>query len=463
MTVTVIGTEKIGESGAEIMSAVVMMPPQKKTLKDPELKRKLQQLRPTDNWTNWLYLGRAYLIIALAIATAVTFRHWQISQELSFWWNVPIYLLAIIVIGASQHQLAGATHEATHHILFRNRWLNELTSDWLCMFPLFSSTYVFRLHHLAHHQFINDPERDPDFSQLRLSGHWLDFPVTKKFFLGRLMRQFLILPLLTYLLVRAQYNAIGVDNNPYFDKSRRFSKWPMRWAMAYLFGSLVAHWIICNYFPAIPRLLLGVGLGYLAVNAALLLIPANRYTVARLRPLISPRIVIMSRVLFVTLIFTSLSVIQIMTGKPAWNYFLLLWIVPLFTSFSFFMILRQLVQHGNGDRGKLTNTRVFLVNPFIRYAVFPFGMDYHLPHHVFATIPHYRLPQLHAVMQDYPEYNREGIVVEGYFRSPHSDEDRNPTVLEVLGPKYAKRGDEVFEDPSVVDGMMDHESKLSRM
>jgi len=38
-----------------------------------------------------------------------------------------------------------------------------------------------------------------------------------------------------------------------------------------------------------------------------------------------------------------------MTGAPAAVYYFLLWVVPLLTSFSFFMILRQLVQHGNGD------------------------------------------------------------------------------------------------------------------
>ena len=65
------------------------------------------------------------------------------------------------------------------------------------------------------------------------------------------------------------------------------------------------------------------------------------------------------------------------------------------------MIMRQLVQHGNGDRGWLTNTRTFLVAPAIRFAVFPLGQDYHLPHHVFATIPHYRLKKLHEHLMQY--------------------------------------------------------------
>ncbi|MET1047246.1 MAG: fatty acid desaturase [Hyphomicrobium sp.] len=138
---------------------------------------------------------------------------------------------------------------------------------------------------------------------------------------------------------------------------------------------------------------------------------------------------------------------------PAWTYYALLWLVPLFTTFPLFMIMRQWVQHGNADRGRYTNTRVFLVNPFIRYAVFPFGMDYHLPHHIYASVPHYKLKGLHELLLEDPEYRDKGIVVEGYFSSPHGKvEERNPTVVEVLGEKYAPKADgEIFVDTNTLE------------
>ena len=49
----------------------------------------------------------------------------------------------------------------------------------------------------------------------------------------------------------------------------------------------------------------------------------------------------------------------------------LLWMVPLGTSFSLFMILRQIVQHENAGRDRFGNTRVFHVSAFFRFAVFP--------------------------------------------------------------------------------------------
>jgi hypothetical protein len=102
------------------------------------------------------------------------------------------------------------------------------------------------------------------------------------------------------------------------------------------------------------------------------------------------------------------------------------------------MVLRQIVQHGNGDRGWLTNTRVFVCHPFINFAVFPMGQDYHLPHHMFSTVPHYRLKELHEIMRDIPEYGEKATVVEGYIW-PKERPPVRPTVIDVLGPSYAAR------------------------
>jgi fatty acid desaturase len=153
------------------------------------------------------------------------------------------------------------------------------------------------------------------------------------------------------------------------------------------------------------------------------------------------------------ILYAALTAIEVGGYGQAWRYFALLWVVPLFTTFPLFMIMRQWVQHGNADRGRYTNSRVFLVNPFIRYAVFPFGMDYHLPHHIYASVPHYKLQGLHELLLQEPEYREKGVVVEGYFNSPHGEtEGRNPTVVEVLGEKYApKNQEDVYVDTSTLE------------
>jgi fatty acid desaturase len=79
---------------------------------------------------------------------------------------VPVYLPALLEIRASQHQLAGAGHEAVYHTVVKSRKLNESAGDYLCMFPILTPVYQFRLYHLAHHRFVNDP----DFALLKDGG-----------------------------------------------------------------------------------------------------------------------------------------------------------------------------------------------------------------------------------------------------------------------------------------------------
>jgi hypothetical protein len=175
---------------------------------------------------------------------------------------------------------------------------------------------------------------------------------------------------------------------------------------------------------------------YLAMMAFYLWLPARLYHQSRVHPVVSLRWMTLLRMTYTTAVFAGLAWVTLLTGVWAAVYYALLWVVPLLTSFAFFMILRQWVQHGNGDRGWLTNTRVFFVGPFIRFSVFPIGQDYHLPHHMFASVPHYRLKELHEVLLRYPEYGAQALEVHGYFLSPERPQV-HPTVLDVLGPDYA--------------------------
>jgi len=431
------------------MSTATLLPTAK-TLQDPELKGVLQSLRKTDNWTNWYYILRTYLYLALVIGGTVCFYEWQMAEAFSFWWNVPVTLLAIVLIGAGQHQLSGLAHEGVHHILFRARRLNDIASDLLTMFPLFSSIHHYRLQHLAHHQFVNDPDRDPDISQLKTSGHWLNFPLEKRTFLRTLIKQLWAPRLIRFIRVRAAYNATGTDKNPYLLRGQKPSKAAVRIGILYLLALIGG--LTGLFYHGDPILLAAVPAAmWLAISFVYWRLPANKFHQSRVHPVIPLRYMTMMRLGFITVLFTALAEITLLTGRMAVLYYVLLWLVPLFTSFSFFMILRQLVQHGNGDRGWLTNTRTFLVSRFINFAVFPMGQNYHLPHHIYASVPHYRLKKLHEKLMEYPEYHDHAVVVEGYFMPPHYPKT-NPTVVDVLSPEYARNTGEIHIDYSVMEG-----------
>jgi hypothetical protein len=186
---------------------------------------------------------------------------------------------------------------------------------------------------------------------------------------------------------------------------------------------------------------------FAATVAYYVLAPASHFVQSRLNPVISHRTTAISRVTFIALLYGGVALTQFLSGTQAWTYFTLLWILPLFTTFPLFMIVREWVQHGNADRGRLTNSRVFLVDPVSRYLVLPFGMDYHLPHHIFCSVPHYKLPELHQLMLRDPEYAAKGVVVDGWMA--HKSE--RPTVVDVLGPAYAMNGNGVHIDENTLE------------
>jgi len=411
-----------------------------------EAATEIQALKVRDNTTNWLFLGRIYLVIAAAVAGAIWVISAASASQISWWWSVPATVLAIVAIGASQHQFGGAIHEGTHYILFANRKLNELASDWLAAFPILTSTYHFRLHHLAHHQFVNDPERDPDFAQLEESGHWLDFPITHVEMLWALLKQLWLPNLIRYTIARARYSALGAVHNPYQDPERTGSGWPMRIGILFTFGVPIVLIYVGDWRLAAAFLLSC----WAAAVAYYAIIPEERFRNTRLVPVISHRATAIGRITHSGLIYGALSAIEFTGWGAAWAYFGLLWVLPLFTTFPLFMILRQWVQHGNADRGRYTNTRVFLAGPLVRYAVFPFGMDYHLPHHMIASVPHYNLTRLHEILLRDPEYRKKGVIVEGYFGQGGAHGGR-PTAIGVLGEKYApKQREAAYVDESVL-------------
>lgn len=403
----------------------------------------LQKLKERDNTSNITYLVVNYAILIATIGLTIWSYNVAETSGLGYWLSVPATVLAVIIIGGFQHQLGGAIHEATHYTLFANRTWNELISDWLAAFPIYTTTYAFRVHHLAHHQFVNDPARDPNFAQAEMSGHWLDFPLSQYELLMGVLRQINPIRLVKYILARAKYSAIGSDRNPYADPNRMGSPWIIRVGALYAVGmpAVAIYFLTQEQWTACLVAHVAMTAGVIAYYA---LVPDDAYVYSRLNPVISHRWTTVGRMAFLGIVYAALSAITIKTGAPAWGYYLLLWILPLFSTFALFMIAREWVQHGNADRGRLTNSRVFFVNPVWRYLIFPAGMEYHLPHHIYCSVPHYRLKELHEVLLRDPEYRDQGIVVEGMFGEGAPGK---PSIVEVLGPRYTKNGSEI----SVVD------------
>ena len=119
---------------------------------------------------------------------------------------------------------------------------------------------------------------------------------------------------------------------------------------------------------------------------------------------------------YYTIVLVSLAYLRWCTGGRSAIYPVLLWLVPLGSSFMFYMFLRDVYQHSNADSGRLTNSRVFFTDPFTRWAVLVYGQDMHIPHHLFPAVPHYRLRRLHELLKWlHPDYRDQVVETHGTF------------------------------------------------
>ncbi len=78
------------------------------------------------------------------------------------------------------------------------------------------------------------------------------------------------------------------------------------------------------------------------------------------------------------------------------------WIVAYLTTFSLFIRIRSIAEHActEGGPDMFKNTRTTYANWLARMTVAPMNVNYHLEHHVMASVPYYRLPELHQKLKE---------------------------------------------------------------
>jgi len=93
-------------------------------------------------------------------------------------------------------------------------------------------------------------------------------------------------------------------------------------------------------------------------------------------------------------------------GVAAWTgwlvEYLVLWILPLVTVVQAILRLRAISEHGAtiDFSSPLTAARTNLCPAWLEWLIFPHHVNYHIEHHLYASVPHYNLPRLHRVMRE---------------------------------------------------------------
>jgi fatty acid desaturase len=411
----------------------------------PDFRREMARLREVDNVTNLGFLAFEYLCLVATIGGAVAFSEFRGSWGIAWGWNVPVFAVAIVLVGGLQHRLAGLGHEASHYSLLRNKRANDLVGDLFCLFPILSTVHFYRLFHMAHHQYTNDPVLDPDLVNLGRGKRVEEFPMGRlRFVLTRFLAP-LSSPVTFVLYVWAYIyvNVLGKGNNVYMrrvpdgDASDPRLRLGTVLGLAYVVGATAVQCALTElgrFEWLVPAGLVGLSM----VAAVSYLLPDRFVFRSPFRQPYSSRFAGVLRLGAYTALLVAMGLVREATGARPLAYLVLFWFVPLGTTFPYFMLLRDTYQHTNADDGPLTNTRVFFCDPLTRWAVFVYGQDMHVPHHLFPAVPHYRLEQLHRLLKASDEgYDRQVVECRGTF----ANRGGSPTILDVLTGPPAGRGE----------------------
>jgi fatty acid desaturase len=80
--------------------------------------------------------------------------------------------------------------------------------------------------------------------------------------------------------------------------------------------------------------------------------------------------------------------------------YLVLWVLPLVTVVQAILRLRAIAEHGatTDFSSPLTAARTNVAPAWLAWLLFPHHVNYHIEHHLYASVPHYNLPALHREM-----------------------------------------------------------------
>jgi len=395
--------------------------------------KRIVELRTRSNWINIPYLALPWIIIALTTCGTIWFCEFLLSTDYSLWWAAPVMFAAITAIGASQHQLGGALHEASHYMLFKNRRLNEIISDWVCAFPIYTTTHIYRTGHFSHHAHANDAQLDPELRQVVDSNNWPDLPQPRNRLLQILVLKLIWIPRATRFAIEGVRD-YTLGGRPALFRQDVDRRWRRAASTAFLAYAIASPVILGTaiLMGATAWQLGGTMLGLWAFAAVFFLfIPKTGLPLSTVPTVLDDRTTAVSRVTFLALVYATIYWAEYFTGIKFGNYFFLLWVVPMITAFSLFMVLREIAQHGNRNTQRYTQARVTWFNPIINYALFPFGNAIHLPHHLYASVPHFHLKELHQLLMEDPSYAQPGVQTRGLMKQP-TQADETPGLLVAL-------------------------------
>lgn len=106
----------------------------------------------------------------------------------------------------------------------------------------------------------------------------------------------------------------------------------------------------------------------------------------------------------------------VVTYFHLWPVFLLLWILPIVTWLKMIMRVRSIAEHFAIENDHVyTQSRTTLPSFFERIFLAPRNVHFHLEHHLYPSVPFFRLPQLHAALMNDAVFRSTAHITSTYW------------------------------------------------
>ena len=130
--------------------------------------------------------------------------------------------------------LDNLTHEASHHNLFRNRFLNQWFGLLFCTIPIGTSLYTYCQSHRQHHKHFGDSNKDPDL--IRYGDLGIDlFPISRSKLILHLFKIFCLAHVPKYLWGTFRFFVHSPDE-PGYEKAARWLFWTIVFIVLTIFN-----------------------------------------------------------------------------------------------------------------------------------------------------------------------------------------------------------------------------------
>ena len=105
----------------------------------------------------------------------------------------------------------------------------------------------------------------------------------------------------------------------------------------------------------------------------------------------------------------------VVAWQHVWWTVLLYWVVPMSTFLMAMLYIRDVGEHFGMPSAGVAGSRTVLAGWLERLLISQNGVNFHAEHHLFPSVPFFRLGQLHRALMADTTYREQAVVTRGYF------------------------------------------------